>query len=144
MQSIRRQLATSPDQKAAHQDEEDTAAYYPTPVQAMGSCSGVLCLKGDKATNPPLFAPWEEAALTDMVHCCCSWSCRPRTAQARGSGMPLCCSGTRTHRSKQDLLGELLCQGTCWQLALATNHCLLAALRQWRQWSPACHRILSL
>ena len=113
-QSIRHQLATSPDQKAAHQDEEDSAAYNTTPVQAMGSCSGVLRLKGDKVTSPPLFsAPWEEAVLTDMVLCCCSWSCRPRTAQARGSRMLLCCSGTKTHRSKQDLPGELLRHGTC-------------------------------
>ena len=53
-QSIRHQLATSTDQKAAHQDEEDPAAYNTTPVQAMGSCSGVLRLKGDKATSPAL------------------------------------------------------------------------------------------
>ncbi len=143
LQSIRHQLATSPDQKAAHQDEEDTAACNTTPVQAMGSCSDVLRRKGSKATSPPLlFASLEEAVLTDMVLCCCSWSCRPRTAQARGNGMPLCCSGTRTHRSKQDLPGELWCSGTWKQLGLAINHWLLATPRDERQKSPTYDRFL--
>lgn len=120
-----------------------TQQHDTTPVQAMGSCSDVLRRKGSKATSPPLlFASLEEAVLTDMVLCCCSWSCRPRTAQARGNGMPLCCSGTRTHRSKQDLPGELWCSGTWKQLGLAINHWLLATPRDERQKSPTYDRFL--